>query len=461
MPKGLFGPLGLLLVNAGLAVAQPPLTAPGPHQVPASLAPPTVAAPPGTLPFTPTPAPATSDRCLAEGEDCGPKSRAWLSAEYLLWWTKQSPEPVPLATSRAPGAAAVPGVPPPGALGGSGTSVVLGGSPIDLGTRYGGRFTAGCWLDCERRLGVEAGYFLLPDRTVTRSTGTTGLRGSPVLGVPFFDVSGKLSGTGAPGEAVSSPAGPGDGSPSLAGTFTLATSSALRGAEANGVYTFDEGGSLRVEALAGFRWVQLREDLTFSTARGALPGGPAALLGAFSDTVDAFGTRNDFYGGQVGARAEYAWGKLTARAAAKVALGATHQVADVNGANVTNLFAIAATGPTVTVPGGAFAQPSNSGRHARDRFAVVPQVDLSAGYDVTNWARLTAGYSLLYLSDVARPGDQIDRDINPTRTGLSAAQRAAGVPLAPAAVGPAAPAFSFRGSSYWAQGLGIGLELRY
>src|SRR5262249_38319658 len=57
--------------------------------------------------------------------------------------------------------------------------------------------------------------------------------------------------------------------------------------------------------------------------------------------------------------------------------------------------------------------------------------------------------------------DQIDRDVNPTRSGLSTAQRAAAVPLAPAAVGPGAPTFSFRGSSYWAQGLSFGLELHY
>src|SRR5262245_60628510 len=141
MLKGLFVPLGLLLVNAGVAVAQPPLTAPGPHQVPASLAPATAAAPPLTPGLPTSAAPATSDGCLAEGEDRGPKSRAWLGVEYLLWWTKQNPAPVPLVTFRAPGAAAVPGAPPPGTLGGPGTSVVLGGSPIDLGTRQGYRFT--------------------------------------------------------------------------------------------------------------------------------------------------------------------------------------------------------------------------------------------------------------------------------------------------------------------------------
>jgi hypothetical protein len=405
--------------------------------------------------------PAMLDGWLGECENCGLETCAWLGAEYLLWWTKRSPEPVPLVTSHASGALAVPGTPPPGALGGPGTSVVMGGSPIDLGTGNGGRFTAGCWLDCDRCLGIEAGYFFLADRTVTRSVGTSGLPGSSSLGVPFFDVSGLISGTGAPGEAVSSPAGPGEGRPSLAGFFGMATSSELQGAEFNGVRTLCEDGHLRVEGLAGFRWIQLKENLTFSTARSVLPGAPAALAGGFSDTIDTFGTRNDFFGGQVGGRAEYAWGRLTARAAAKVALGVTHEVAAINGANVTNLFALDATGPTVIVPGGAFAQPGNIGRHTRDQFAVVPQVDLGAGFDLTRRMRLTAGYSLLYLSDMARPGDQIDRDLNPTLTGLSVAQRAAGVPLAPPAVGPAAPAFSFHGSSYWAQGLSLGLEFRY
>ena len=58
-------------------------------------------------------------------------------------------------------------------------------------------------------------------------------------------------------------------------------------------------------------------------------------------------------------------------------------------------------------PEGVFAQPANEGRSSATRFAVVPQLQVKLGYDVTSWLRLTVGYDLLYNSEVIRPGDQI------------------------------------------------------
>src|SRR5262245_9985124 len=55
---------------------------------------------------------------------CGP--RLWVSAEYLLWWIKDGPFPVPLATT---GSATDP---TPGALGQPGTTVLFGGSNVDF-----------------------------------------------------------------------------------------------------------------------------------------------------------------------------------------------------------------------------------------------------------------------------------------------------------------------------------------
>jgi hypothetical protein len=86
---------------------------------------------------------------------------------------------------------------------------------------------------------------------------------------------------------------------------------------------------------------------------------------------------------------------------------------------------------------------------------VVPQVDVAAGCHLANCARLFVGYSFLYLSDVARPGEQIDRGINPVQ-----APTITGLPNAPL-VGPARPAPLFNHADFWAQGLNFGVELRY
>jgi hypothetical protein len=63
-----------------------------------------------------------------------------------------------------------------------------------------------------------------------------------------------------------------------------------------------------------------------------------------------------------------------------------------------------------------------------------------------NGVDLTLGYTFLYLSDVARAGDQIDPMINVSQ-----------LPPGPL-TGAALPDFSFQSSGFWAQGLTFGVE---
>jgi hypothetical protein len=139
-------------------------------------------------------------------------------------------------------------------------------------------------------------------------------------------------------------------------------------------------------------------------------------------TTDAFHTDNRFYGGNLGARARYRLGGLFLEAAGQVALGDTHETVDIGFAGQ-----------------GIFARPSNSGRFTRDEFAVVPEASFNVGYDLTSWARATIGYTFLSVSQVARPGEQIDRQL----------------------AGTGHPAFTFQGTDFWAQGLNFGLAFRY
>jgi hypothetical protein len=54
---------------------------------------------------------------------------------------------------------------------------------------------------------------------------------------------------------------------------------------------------------------------------------------------------------------------------------------------------------------------------------------------------------------VVRPGDQIDRVVNPTQLPLSAA--------ASQLIGPARPVPVLRDTDFWAQGINFGVEFRY
>jgi hypothetical protein len=67
-------------------------------------------------------------------------------------------------------------------------------------------------------------------------------------------------------------------------------------------------------------------------------------------------------------------------------------------------------------PGGYFAQPTNIGDFHRAVFAVVPEIGLNVGYDLTGWMTAFFGYTFLYTNNVARPGNQIDRSINPIQS---------------------------------------------
>ena len=102
---------------------------------------------------------------------------------------------------------------------------------------------------------------------------------------------------------------------------------------------------------------------------------------------------------------------------------------------------------------GIYVQPSSAGRSANGVFAVVPEGTVKFGFRVGDAGRLFVGYSFIYLSDAVRPGDQIDRTLNPAQ-----------VPLV-SGTGPVygadRPSRLFTRSDFWAQGLIIGLETRY
>ena len=77
-------------------------------------------------------------------------------------------------------------------------------------------------------------------------------------------------------------------------------------------------------------------------------------------------------------------------------------------------------------------------------------MDLQVGYRLNDHIKLFAGYSFLFWTDVARPGDQVDLRLNPAQ-----------IPQSGLTGGPRLPAFSFHGTDFWAQGVNIGVEFRY
>jgi len=127
---------------------------------------------------------------------------------------------------------------------------------------------------------------------------------------------------------------------------------------------------------------------------------------------------------------------------------------------VAGSFQTTAFDPTrstsTTFPGGIYAQRSNIGANTKTRFAVVSEAQANVGARFGAVSAF-AGYSILYVSSVARPGNQIESTINPNQS--EAILNSAAPPGIGA--GPALPSRSVNASSFWAQGISLGIELRY
>src|SRR5262249_11739464 len=151
-------------------------------------------------------------------------------------------------------------------------------------------------------------------------------------------------------------------------------------------------------------------------------------------------TRNLFFGGELGARAEYQWHHLVARVSTSLALGSDQETLHVIGSTTE-----AGRRRPGGLPGGLLALTSHGGRRHRGGLPAIPQLGLQVGYQFNPYVRVFAGYDFLYWSGVARPGDQVDLGVNPA---LVPALRGPG-----ALTGPARPAFAAQQTDFWAQGL--------
>jgi len=393
------------------------------------------------------------------GCDCCLNGRHWLSADYLMWWTKGMEIP-PLVTTTT--------VNPPvlgtadGSLDQVGTVILFGNEEILEGLRSGVRFQAGTWLDDCCRLGIEGDYYFLNEDIERFSAADDGSVGSQVISRPFYDILRPGANPPAPGvpgpigniEQVSFPE-------QLAGRVTVTANTEFQSAgirmryalccETNGCQTGCDGSSYhygrRIDFLAGYRYARLNEGLRILEELDET--GFFAPPQQF-EVRDSFLTQNDFNGGEVGVRGEWTTGRWSLDLLGKLALGSVRQRVAINGSTDLTIVGMP---PEPTETGGLLALSTNIGNYEQNRFAVIPELGATLGVQLTQRLRGTVGYSFVYWSNVVRPGDQIDLDLNQTfipRFG-------GGI----AGSGFQRPEFDFRETDYWAQGLNVGLDYRW
>lgn len=366
-----------------------------------------LAAPAGAVGPAPSaeddPVPVTGD---GVPEDA-PGSRWSVSAEYLLWWLREGRLPPTLTTS-SPASR--------GLLGRPDTQTLYGGDRLE--TRHGDRFngieaTLGYWFDDAQTVGLEGSAFFL-ERDSTYFKALSG--GGTLLARPYENPDGS------PASAIlagPTPAGRRDGG------FVGYSRVELFGEAADLVAPLYVGAAGRLEALAGARFLQLRDRTDLTASGHALPAGEP-LFGL----EDHYRADDAYYGAALGLRGERTCGRWSLQLRGEAGLGANAEQVRAFGLRLVQTPAA-----RVVTPTGLTVQAANTGTFDRTAVNLVSEAGLRVGYRVTDHLRAFGGYTFLLWDGAVRSGDQVD-------------------PVA-------RPAIPFKEDLFWAQGLDAGLELTW
>ncbi len=374
--------------------------------------------------------------CSAEcySQRCGPcrpcysplQNRLWVRGEYLLWWTQGSNLPPLVTTSPAGTDPSVAGV-----LGQSTTSILFGGNMVNTDANSGWRVTLGYWFDGCQCTGIEAGYLGFGQETTRFSASSTE---TPILARPFYDT--QFQG-GAQSAMLAAHPDFLDGSVSCSVTSQLqAVDVLLR----RNVFRRETDG---MDFLIGWRFARLDESLRVDQFSQWTQSQGPIIVGTTRSLYDLFDAENQFNGAQLGIAYREQVGRWSLESVLKLGLGCTHSRVNIDGMTTTTVPG----GGTTSFAGDLLAQETNIGQYSANHFAIVPELSVTLGYDLTCQLRATFGYTFLYWSQVARPANQLDTNASqlPPETPTGSRQ----------------PAFTFNMSDYWAQGLNFGLEYRF
>lgn len=350
----------------------------------------------------------------------------WVSAEYLLWYQDGMSLP-PLITRSAAGTNPV----LPGA------DILYGGDSDNLDESLDGfRLDFGVWLDRQHLWAVQGEYLDLA--TLSSSFTASGTNGGASIGRPYNDISE----SGAPGSArIISRTGVATGDVSVDLESELQGASfhfrrLIKTTEGCGDTIFcnlPETYRSRLDGAIGYRWMQLEEGLLISedVTRTTAPTGRFRV-------EDQFDTRTQFHGLDMGLYYQRQRGCWTMDLRGRFGLGSNRQTVAIDGSTIA--------GTAAAETGGLLAQESNIGIRKRDRISVLPELGANLGYQLTPRLRATVGYTFIYWSNVVRPGDQIDTDLNGTFLPDSTENP----------TGEARPRFAFDETDYWVHGISFG-----
>ena len=366
--------------------------------------------------------------------------RWWVRSDLIHWRLRGYTSPT-LVTQSPPGTN--------GVLPGAETLFPI--EQFNAGYRDGGRLRIGWWAVDGQFVGYQAEYFGFGTSTNNffASSTASGLN----LARPFFnddpgvnaEDAALLSGTTVTLGAFTYDL---DGQVEISSESNMHSGGIIR----RHVLWADFDKNCRIDWLIGYRYIRLDELLTITDTITLNNPSAGSMVepGTRNRRTDRFKTKNDFHGGEIGLMGEIHRGRWSLEVVGKVAIGNTHQMVGIDGTLTqepggTGGFSI------TDGDGGLLAQPGlNEGRYTRNAFTMIPEAELNVAFQITKGLRATLGYNVLYMTRVVRPGNQIDRNLNPTR-----------FPSGSGPNGPTTPQALFNESYFWLGGFSGGLEARW
>jgi len=352
----------------------------------------------------------------------------WVTFEYMHAWARGRGLP-PLVTTSPPGFNGL--LPTAG--------VLFGDEYVGSALQASGRVSFGGWLDEERSVGLGGRFFGLEGDSTRYAAASDGA-GNPLLARPFYNTD---PGVNAADSLVVS-------------AVALRTGSVLAAAD-NEVLSADvyirnavlRATDRRVDLLVGYHLTRVDDSLSIYNRMTQIGGViPAGTVFEFEDLFDV---HNEFHGAELGLQSEFDRGPFTLSMLGKLSMGNMRQTLTISGRSSRT----PPGGPTTNFTGGLLALGDNLGTYSQNQFSIIPEAEFKVICRITERLEASIGYSLVYWSDVALAGQQIDMSSGQPTVNFRQA-------LGGTLVGPSNPVFTgFRDTDFWVQGLSIGFTLKH
>jgi hypothetical protein len=400
--------------------------------------------------------------CRPEGCAPGTRGRYYLRGEYLGWRFDGMDTPPLVVTANPDGGALPPEEEPPiPAVGYDQT--LFGGSQLLHKYRSGSRVTFGWFLDPCGVWALEGDYLTFGSTAENFLAGPDTVSGSEYLGRPFFAIPpgvgsesiDRIQGVVVPDQITGTVA---------VGVNSQFVSSGLRlihnlccieigrpgcydcvgcdgsmgGCGGRGPCRRSGYGTRRINMAFGLRYADLHEQIAVREDLETEPSPDTTFL-----VNDSFITDNDFLGPEIGFNWEWIYRRWKIDLLSKLAIGNTRHRVTIDGSTSIN-------GTLQESVGGLLAQSTNIGTYENDQLSVLPELGLRVSYKLAENLDFNIGYTFLYWSNIVRPGDQIDLDVDPKLI-------SGDFPLTP---NSGRPRVLFEETDFWAQGVSLGLEYR-